>query len=49
MARTTNLSTGITRVDLVYGHAEWREGSYVVGGDRCRRHACWARICAIVV
>ena len=34
MARTTNLSTGITRVDLVYGHAEWREDSYVVVGDR---------------
>lgn len=34
MGRTTNVSTGVTRLDLVFGHAEWREDSYVVVGDR---------------
>lgn len=29
-----NLNTGVTRMDLVYGHAEWLEDSYVVVGDR---------------
>lgn len=34
MGKHVNLSTGVTRLDLWTGHAEWRNDSYVVVGDR---------------